>query len=211
MAQSVSDSDPTGVVEIDVFTIGPHGELLPIDASDGRGADDESLDGRDEGKGVLGRLSELRAQPGHRLGLVVDRVRRRGDYEEVVQPVAVLPGAARAVVIAGELFAEPIRSLDVDTASRTFEGDSITWRVSVRTGVFSRRRTAALCLHPTPSANLSVIELIPSKRRWFYTGRFVAAGVVAVDVVGSRLQRLAADAQRLPETSDRRAALSAGN
>ena len=193
MAQSVSDSGPTGVVEIDVFTIGPHGELLPIDATDGRGVDEESFRVRDESSGVLGRLSELRAQPGHRLGVAVDRV-RRGDHEEIVQPVAVLPGAAREVVMAGELFAEPIPSLDVDAASRTFEGDSITWRASVRTGVFSRRRAAALYLHPTPSANLSVIELIPSKRRWFYTGGFVGAGVVAVDALGSRLQRLAADA-----------------
>ena len=135
MAQSVSDRFPTGVVEIDVFTVGPHGELLPIDATDGRGVDEESFRVRDESSGVLGRLSELRAQPGHRLGVAVDRV-RRGDHEEIVQPVAVLPGAAREVVMAGELFAEPIPSLDVDAASRTFEGDSITWRASVRTGVF---------------------------------------------------------------------------
>ena len=193
MAREVNKSNPIDVVELDVFTIGPDGELLPIDPTARDGFDEESFDSRAAGHGVLGRLSELRAQPGHRLGVVVDRVHRRGDFEEIVQPVAVLPGTAKAVVIAGELFAEPIPSLEVDAASRKFKGDSIIWHASVRTGLLSRRRTAALHLHPAPSANLSIIELIPSKRRWFRTRRFVRTGVAAVDLLGSRLRCLAAN------------------
>ncbi len=198
MTPPVNESGLIDVVELDVFTIGRDGELLPIDPTASGGAAAESYHHRAAGNSVISRLGELRAQPGHRLGVVVDRGQRRGDFEEIMQPLAVRPGAAKAVVVTGELFAEPIPSLEVDTASRVFHGDSITWSASVRTGLFSRRRAAALHLHPAPSANLSIIELIPSKRRRFHTNRFVSAGVIAVDLLGSRLRRLAAESALTP-------------
>ncbi len=198
MTPAVNESGLIDAVELDVFTIGPDGELLPIRPTASGGADAEPHHNRAAANGVISRLGELRAQPGHRLGVVVDRAQRRGDFEEIMQPLAVRPGAARAVVVTGELFAEPIPSLEVNTASRVFDGDSITWNASVRTGLFSRPRAAALHLHPSPSANLSIIELIPSKRRRFHTHRFVSTGVVAVDILGSRLRRLAAESAPTP-------------
>lgn len=181
------------VEELHVFAVGVDGELVSIDPTDHQSTDPGQIDLRAAGTEALGHLRELRAKPGYRLGPTTDRSDRRGHHEEVAQPVFVKPRHATQVALTGALFAEPLPGLDVDVDSRTQEGDSLRWAVRVRTGRFRRRREAALSMHPSPSANLSVIELIPKKPERFQTGRFVQAGVLAVDTLGNRLARQARD------------------
>ncbi len=193
MARSADVGTADEVVEIDVFTVGSDGALVPLDPGVGGEDDEPLLDVWATGVETLGPLRDFRARPGHRLGPAIGRSRRRGHHEEIAQPVGVRPYTATEVVLSGDLFVEPIPSLEVDGASRTLEGDSVRWKAFLRTGPLGRRRTATLYLHPSPSANLSVIELIPSKRRRIQTQRFVRAGVIAVDVLGRRLRCLATE------------------
>ena len=67
----------------------------------------------------------------------------------------------------------------------------MSWKASVHTGRFRRRRPAELTVHPSPSSNLTVLELIPDRPRRFRTKRFVHTGVEAVDLLGRRLSRAA--------------------
>ncbi len=170
---------------LDVFDVGVDGSLVPV----GNSTANDPSDARALTTEVIEALREVRARPGYRLGAGTDRLARQGRKEEISQPVLVRPGAAQRVINRGELFDEPIPALDVDPDSRVCDGDSYTWNATLRSGRFARR-SACLYLHPTPSANVSILELIPSGRRRLARRRFVRRGVRAVDTLGRRLRRL---------------------
>ncbi len=188
MAWSADEGALDDVPALDVFAVGRDGDLVPV----GPAHDPEPpLDLVAVGTDAINQLREVRATPGPRPGVVTrNRVERRGEIEDVVQPVLVRPGAVRRVLAAGDLFHEPIPGLEVDLESRQIHGDEVAWKATLGRRRFRRGRRASLTLYPTPSANLSVIELIPARHRRFRTRQFVEAGVPVVETVGRRLRRL---------------------
>lgn len=182
--------DLPDVEVIDVFVVDEAGSLVPLGSERDSDGDLPTLDLRALGDDVVRQLREFRAAPGVRPGVQLGTVVRAGHREEICQPVFVPPVAAHHIFLSDVLFAD--RScLDVDVASRTISGDSVTWQATVRTGRFRRPRAAELCVHPSPSSNLTVLELIPDRPRRFRTKQFVGAGVEAVDNLGRRLSRIA--------------------
>ena len=142
---------------------------------------------------------DFRASPGPRLGADAgnsDRLRRRGASEEVQAPVALRPRTALQLASSGTVLDRDIGAMSVDTSSVDAESGAggvgrLSWTVSVRTGHLTRRR-ASLRLRPSPSNNLTIIELIPKRAPWFRTQAFVRAGVPAVRELGDRLRTAAA-------------------
>ena len=186
----MADDWPEMAEVLDVFVLADDGSLAPLHPS----GDDDPLDVRGLSADVIEALREVRARPGYRLGAaapVTDKAARRGDREEILQPVLVRPAAAHRVVGDGRLFDAPIPALEIDIGSARRDGDSYTWKASLRSSRLARGRSAALHLHPSPSANLSVLELIPAHRRRFARKRFVRRGVAAVDAIGRRLSQQA--------------------
>lgn len=175
---------------LDVFVVDETCELVTFDPNVHVGADLRTIDLRALGDDVVRQLREFRAAPGVRPGVQLTTVVRSGHREEICQPVLVPPNAAQHIFLTDVLFADHTR-IDVDESSRRVEGDTVTWQAKVPVGRFIRARRAELTVHPSPSSNLTVLELIPQRPRRFRTKRFVRAGVEAVDGLGRRLSRTA--------------------
>ena len=139
---------------------------------------------------------EFRASPGPRLGAGAGSARRRGGAEEIQTPVAVRPDLALPLASSGAVLDADIGAISVDVTTVSAESSSsgigrVSCSVRVRTGSVMRRR-ASLRIRPSPSNNVTIIELVPDRAPWFRTGAFVRAGVPAVRELGDRLRAGAA-------------------
>ncbi len=131
---------------------------------------------------------EFHARPGHRPGHVAPSTAsvRRGGGTDIVRPVLVDPLRACELAISGTLFELPLDHLDVEHPGHV---PSLTWRVVLTTGR-RRRHEATLHLLASPSMVVTVIELVPSCRVRRRRRRFVAEGIVAVEELAHRLERV---------------------
>ena len=165
---------------IEVFGVGPDGDLVPLTSDDGPRqartwtADDVAL-------------PTYRARPGLRPGGFDDRPNRRGGREDVVAPVPVQPGVASQVLHNGSVLRLPLPRVRVDVSSLEVDARGSSWKATVSCGYLSRRRRATLRAYPSPSSNLTVLQLIPARRRLFQTRAFVRAGVPAIATLSARL------------------------
>lgn len=139
---------------------------------------------------------EFRASPGRRLGAGagsgLGSTRRRGGPEEVQTPVAVRPELALRLASTDAVLYQGIGAISVDTSTVSAEAHAsgigrVSCSVRVRTGSVMRRR-ASLRIRPSPSNNLTIIELVPTRAPWFRTGAFLRAAVPAVRELGDRLR-----------------------
>jgi hypothetical protein len=172
--------------EIVVWTVGPDGR--PIEPEPPRPTEEVLLE---TARTVVGHLQERSATPGFRPGGHHDRPTRLGDRGEVIQSLLIRPAATTRIVGRGDLFEPPLPRLRIDEAMVERSGSGFAWPATVRTGLFSRTR-ATLSIHPSPSTNLTVLELLPRRMRRWQSRSFVRAGVIAVDQLGDRLRQRSA-------------------
>ena len=138
------------------------------------------------------RRWELESGKPNRPGGYGDRRSRTGGREDVVTPVPVLPGPASRALHTGQLFDEPLPGLDVNVDSLTIGTDGSSWDATVTWGRLRRRsRSATLRAYPSRSANLTVLELVPLRRRLIHTRAFIRAGVPAIATLSCRINRVA--------------------
>ena len=165
---------------IEVFGIGPDGELVPLGPSENQPA-------------KQGDLQELfygplyQAKPGVRPGGFADRPERNGGREDVVAPVPVDPIHALRALSGGGIFSQPISEVMVDVSSLKIDPRGLSWVVSVDCGRLGGRRQASLWAYSSPSSNLTVLELVPARPRLIFTNAFIDAGVRAVSTLSLRL------------------------
>ncbi len=132
------------------------------------------------------------ATPGRRLGSTPEPPSRSGTKEEVVAPVALRPCAAINALTDGQLFEPPLDNLTIAPETLESRGFSCSWRATVRTSTFRTRR-ATLRIGPSPSGNLTVLQLVPLRARRFRTSAFVEVGVSVIESLGQRLMHAASD------------------
>ena len=162
---------------VEVFGVAPDGELIPLAERP------ERLWSDDGGSGPF-----YRARPGLRPGGYEDRPERHGGREDVVAPVPVLPGVASRALHDGDVLRRPLPGLEIDLDSVAIDARGSAWDATVRCGPLGRRRRrATLRAYPSPSANLTVLELIPVRPRLLPTRAFIRAGVPAIATLGNRL------------------------
>jgi len=117
----------------------------------------------------------------------------------VVAPVPVLPGRASRALHTGALFADPLPGLTVDVDSLEIGSHGSSWDATVTWGRLRRRtRRAILRAYPSPSANLTVLELVPARSTAIRTRSFIRAGVPAIATLCSRINRAAATRPTMP-------------
>ncbi len=136
----------------------------------------------------LEHLREFHAASGQRMGPSTDRPDRRGACEEVLVPLLLDPARAAAAAADGSLFSAPLGRLQVSPATLCADDRGLSWAAGVRTGWFTRR-AATLRMYPSPSANVTVLELIPDRPRLLRTRAFVRAGVESMRELATRLSR----------------------
>lgn len=176
---------------IDVFVVDASGGLSPYDPAADPANEEPLLDLKAISVDAVRQLREIRATTGQRPGVLTAGAARDGHREEIFQPVFVPPLAARDIFLTDALFGAGNPRMDIDRSSRRDLGDTLTWRVKVHIGRWRRSRPALLYFHPSPSANLTVLELIPDRPRRFRTKHFIRVGVIAIDTLGLRLTRAA--------------------
>lgn len=158
---------------IDVFVVGPGGELLDRDSPELEHLDHEAAH-RDTS--VAWEIAvETVGQP--RTGVAMERPARQGAGEDIIHPVLVPPRWALPALVDGSLEIRPVRRLGVDTSSLERDNRGLTWDATVSVGLLRRRRAAKLRVHASSSTNLTVIELRPRTPRRKPSRRFVHTGV----------------------------------
>ncbi len=171
---------------VEVFGVGPDGELIEIRSRADRAWDGKASD--EDGPEQL--LPSYRARPGQRPGGYQDRKGRSGGQEDVMTPVPVLPGIASRALHSGVVFSQPIPGLLIDETSLESDARGSSWKATVECGRFRRRpRKATLRAYPTPSLNLTILELVPTRPRLIHTRSFVQVGVGAIVTLSERLVR----------------------
>lgn len=182
---------------IEVFGVGPDGELMPIESLAQRrrqgqhqthGQADRVWSGmtlNDDGP-EASTSSGHRGRRGQLPGGYDDRKSRSGGREDVMAPVPVLPGVASHALHSGELFQRPIPGMTVDVESLEVDARGSSWKAVVDCGRL-RPRPATLRAYPSPSLNLTILELVPTRPRLIHTRAFVKAGVGAVATISRRL------------------------
>jgi hypothetical protein len=131
---------------------------------------------------------DVKAAPGPRLGPEVDQTRRTGSAEEVVAPVLIRPQVAVTAVRRGEVADDHVGGMRIQHDSIQTNGTSCTWQATLRTGLF-RERKATLRISPSPSGNVTVLQLVPRSPRRIRTRSFVEAGVPAIQELSEQLSR----------------------
>lgn len=134
-------------------------------------------------------VGEVKASSGPRLGPARERTQRSGSVEEVCAPLLLRPYFAISTLRRRDVFGDPLGTIDVESDSLETSGMSCSWFVTLRTGPLRSRR-ATLRITPSPSGNITVLQLMPQESRRFYTRSFVKAGVPALDEVGQRISRV---------------------
>lgn len=174
---------------------GPDGEILEpptrIDA-------DPAETIRSAQTWLVEQAGDYRATPGRRLGpAATSEPSRTGSLEDVMTPLAVAPARALLVAASPELIEQPVDGIEIDPESCRAECSAsgaarVSWLATVRTGRF-RKRAASLRLRPSPSNNLTIVELVPRHRIGFRTAAFVRVGVPAVNELCRRIRLAATD------------------
>ena len=105
---------------------------------------------------------------------------------EIFHPVLVAPATAHDLLIDGSLF-DGIGALHVDVGRCRTREATMTWPVRVETGRFGKSRRAELCVRPSPSWVLTVVELRPRGHRRRRSRRFLRTGIGVVEELCDRL------------------------
>ncbi|MGI9605736.1 MAG: hypothetical protein ACR2P0_06310 [Acidimicrobiales bacterium] len=135
----------------------------------------------------ISSAAEVTATPGPRLGPTSDQApRRTGSREEVMAPLLLRPSFALARARRGDMFARPFGRVRVLPQSMASDGSWFSWTAIVRTRLV--RRKATLRIGPSPSGNVTVLQLVPQKPRRHRTRSFVAAGIPALEGIASQLR-----------------------
>ncbi len=184
MARGAAGTGAETLPEIVVYVPGPDGE--PVELAPPTTTADALRDLTSRVGHRLEHVRELHAATGQRLGPTTDRPDRRGASEEVLVSLLIDPALAAEAVLDGRLFQDPLGRLDVVTGSICVDDRGLSWSAGVRTGWFTRR-AATLRLYPSPSANVTVLELIPDRPRLLRTRAFVRVGVDAMRELALRL------------------------
>jgi hypothetical protein len=170
--------------EIVVFVPGPDGEPLvftpPPTPSEVLQHMADQLNDR------LEKVKDLHASPGQRLGATGDRPERRGAHEEVLTPLLIDPAVSSRTAASADFFDPPIDRMDIDADSIRIDTQGLSWPCVVQTGLLTRR-SGTLALYPSPSANITVLQLIPDRPRAVRSRAFVRRGVRALQDLGQRL------------------------
>lgn len=167
---------------VEVFVVDEHGQLVaPLPPSD-------TADPRAVGEAIARQLRDVKATPGHRIGKQASPVVRNGLGEDISQPVL-----APADRVLDRMFGEPalldgLPALHIAGEGSRGDDHSATWPVALDTGPPSGRRDAVLAIHASPSQNLTILELVPSRPRRFRTKTFVRLGVTAIAELATRLR-----------------------
>lgn len=184
MVRRANRSDPE-VEELVIWFPGPDGK--PIEPSPPPSLDEVLRTAYATVAKVFDQAKNRRATPGFRLGGGGDRPDRRGVLGEIITSVLISPSLTSAMVAEGNLFSPPLARITVDHRSLDASPLGLTWQVTVRTGVVTKRK-ATLRIEPSPSANLTILQLIPNSPRWLRERAFVRAGIKAMDQLSSRLR-----------------------
>ena len=182
---------------VEVFGVRSDGELIPLRP----GSSNHTKPSRPPVSPAPPSGPRVSADPERRWELEIGKPNRPGGYsdrrsmsgnrEDVVAPVPVLPGPASRALHTGEVFDEPLPGLDVNVDSLTIDTHGSSWDATVTWGRLPRRsRSATLRAYPSRSANLTVLELVPRRRRLIHTGAFIRAGVPAIATLSCRINRV---------------------
>jgi hypothetical protein len=163
---------------------GPDGE--PIERLPPRSTEEVLRDAYHTVKPKLDQVRERGPTRGFRPGGFADRPARTGVRGEVVTSLLVRPARALGIAEDGGLFDPPLSGVRIDERSALPGGPGLVWPVTVRTGLLTRTR-ATLRLQSSPSANLTVLELLPTRLSRWRERSFVRVGVAAVDQLAGRL------------------------
>ena len=101
---------------------------------------------------------------------------RQGQRGEVVQPVMVRPDAAVERARSGALLVPEIRRLRVVTQHPDDSDGVVSWAVEVTHWPIGRS-DAVLRVGPTPSGNLTVVEILPAPIHWIRRRTFERSGI----------------------------------
>lgn len=139
--------------------------------------------------GGVDHARRYHAKAGPRMGATPAAIvtTREGARSEIVRPVLVDPWRAWQVAGSGQLFAEPIPRLSVDARTTPDETADAAWAASLRTG-WVLRRPARLHVSASPSLNVTVLELIPARRRRIGNRSFLRVGLAVVEELAHRLE-----------------------
>ncbi len=181
--------------ELDIWFPGLDGE--PIDVPSPLSTEEVLRRANRPVAAALDQLKDLRATPGFRPGGSGDRPERLGVLDEVMTPVLIRPSVTKTLAASGALFTPPVPRMTVDDRSLEVSQRGLAWQVTVRTGLLARRQ-ATLRIEASPSANLTVLELIPNKRRPLWRRAFVRAGIEVMIELSSRLRTRSMLSRRSP-------------
>ena len=115
---------------------------------------------------------------------------RRGESVEIMRTCPIRPHTTGRLVESGQLLAQPVRGLAIDQSTLRNNRLDYVWQARLRTGLLRRRR-ARLQITSTPSTNLTILALIPSRPTILGSRRFVARGVRSVGELAGRIEHLA--------------------
>ena len=116
---------------------------------------------------------------------------RKGAGDDIIHAVRADPVLAITAMLGAGPLDPPIPGLRVTLSSRVADHRGVTWAASVRPPLALRRRRARLRVYPSPSTNVTFIELIPDRPRRRRSGGFIRAGVRISETLGNRLIALA--------------------
>lgn len=116
---------------------------------------------------------------------------RKGAGDDIIHAVRADPVIAITAMLGGSPLDPPIPGLRVALSSKVTDHRGVTWAASVRPPCSPRRRRARLRVYPSPSTNVTFIELIPDRPRRRRSRGFIRAGVRIGETLGNRLIALA--------------------
>ncbi len=188
-----AESDATDTLpELEVFVVGRDGRL--------HGEEQDTLPTaleivrmvRDAARDVQAQARADRAlAAAHRPGPAIRASHRKGAGDTVIHAVLADPEIALSALLDGAALAPPIGRLRLDADSRVVDHRGITWRATVRLSATPMRRRARLRIYPSPSTNVTFMELLPERPRRRASDRFVRSGVRIVETLGNRLLSIA--------------------
>ena len=131
-----------------------------------------------------------RASPGSGSGPITTppppASRRPIGRHEARRAVFVDPAAAIAACIDLDLVHE-LPGVGVRARSASVDGSVASWRIVVRPGRWRRPVRAELCVHPSRSGVVTIIELRPRRLGGRVTARFARRGLAVADALSDRL------------------------
>lgn len=115
---------------------------------------------------------------------------RKGAGDDIIHAVRADPAVAISAMLAGGPLRPPIGGLRVAPASLVADHRGLTWLAWVRPRGSARRRRVRLRVYPSPSTNVTFIELIPDRPRRRRSAAFIRTGARIAESLGNRLLTL---------------------